>query len=337
METQIDSTNGNNNSQDEISLLDLFGVLLHYKFLIIGMTAFGAIFSVIIAIVSLKLPPEKSFLPNQYSPSAVMLITESSSGSSMPSGLSSLASIAGVNIGGERSSNSSLAKYLASSNLLFDALNDEFGFTERFEIEKSPVANTRKALSKKLSSNYDDDSGIFKISFTDIDPIFAQQVVNFSVDWLMDKFNELGIDKNNIQKTNLEKNIDLTYQEILKLDQQIQDLGSSLNSGAGVWNIPNASLETSKLQMELNAQKSVYTQLKTQYEVLKVQMQSEQPVFQIIERPEVLDLKSKPSRGKLCIIITFAAGFISVFLSFLLNAIKNIKNDPEAVRKLTGK
>ena len=179
METQIDSTNGNNNSQDEISLLDLFGVLLHYKFLIIGMTAFGAIFSVIIAIVSLKLPPEKSFLPNQYSPSAVMLITESSSGSSMPSGLSSLASIAGVNIGGERSSNSSLAKYLASSNLLFDALNDEFGFTERFEIEKSPVANTRKALSKKLSSNYDDDSGIFKISFTDIDPIFAQQVVNF--------------------------------------------------------------------------------------------------------------------------------------------------------------
>ena len=140
-----------------------------------------------------------------------------------------------------------------------------------------------------------------------------------------------------LQKTNLDKNMDLTYQEILKLDQQIQDLGSSLNSGAGVWNIPNASLETSKLQMELNAQKSVYTQLKTQYEVLKVQMQSEQPVFQIIERPEVLDLKSKPSRGKLCIIITFAAGFISVFLSFLLNAIKNIKNDPEAVRKLTGK
>ena len=27
METQIDSTNGNNNSQDEISLLDLFGFL----------------------------------------------------------------------------------------------------------------------------------------------------------------------------------------------------------------------------------------------------------------------------------------------------------------------
>lgn len=336
MENQIDSVNQKNDSE-EISLLDLFGVLLRYKFLIIGITMLGAIASVVISIISIVMPPEKSFLPNQYSPRAVMLITESGSGSSMPSGLSSLASFAGVNIGGGGSSNSSLAQYLAKSNLLYDALNDEFHFTEKFEIEKSPVANTRKALSEKLTSSYDEDSGIFKISFTDIDPIFAQQVVNFAIDWLMDKFNELGIDKNNIQKTNLEKNIDSTYREILRLEQQTQDLGSSLNSGAGVWNIPNANLETSRLKMELDAQKSVYTQLKTQYEVLKVQMQSEQPVFQIIERPEVPDLKSKPSRGKLCIIITFAAGFLSVFLAFLLNAIKNIKNDPEAIRKLTGK
>ena len=43
-------------------------------------------------------------------------------------------------------------------------------------------------------------------------------------------------------------------------------------------------------------------------------MQSEQPVFQIIERPEVPDMKSKPSLGKLCIVVTFAAFFISVFI-----------------------
>ena len=153
METQIDSTNGNNNSQDEISLLDLFGVLLHYKFLIIGMTAFGAIFSVIIAIVSLKLPPEKSFLPNQYSPSAVMLITESSSGSSMPSGLSSLASIAGVNIGGERSSNSSLAKYLASSNLLFDADKRATEITK--SLSQSAEQNQAPKQQKKQTQDYD--------------------------------------------------------------------------------------------------------------------------------------------------------------------------------------
>jgi hypothetical protein len=39
----------------------------------------------------------------------------------------------------------------------------------------------------------------------------------------------------------------------------------------------------------------------------------------------------------LCIIVTFAAGFFSVFLAFVLNAIANIKKDPEAMAKLRGK
>ncbi|MDR2070219.1 MAG: lipopolysaccharide biosynthesis protein, partial [Treponema sp.] len=38
-----------------------------------------------------------------------------------------------------------------------------------------------------------------------------------------------------------------------------------------------------------------------------------------------------------CIIVVFAAGFFSVFLAFVLNAIANIKQDPEAMAKLRGK
>ena len=51
---------------------------------------------------------------------------------------------------------------------------------------------------------------------------------------------------------------------------------------------------------------------------------------------EVPDQKSGPSRGLLCIIVTFAAGFFSIFLAFVLNAIENIKKDPEAMAKLKG-
>ena len=104
-----------------------------------------------------------------------------------------------------------------------------------------------------------------------------------------------------------------------------------------MWGGPNVSIETARIQMELNAQQKVYEQLKTQYELLKVKMQSEQPVFQILERPEIPDMKSKPSRGKLCIITTFAAIFMSIFAAFALNAWHNIKNDPEAQKKLNLK
>jgi uncharacterized protein involved in exopolysaccharide biosynthesis len=88
--------------------------------------------------------------------------------------------------------------------------------------------------------------------------------------------------------------------------------------------------------LELAAQQQVYSQLKVQYELLKINMASEKPVFQVLELAEVPDQKSGPSRGMICIIVTFAAGFISVFLAFVLNAISNIRKDPEAMAKLRG-
>ncbi|MDE7392761.1 MAG: lipopolysaccharide biosynthesis protein, partial [Treponemataceae bacterium] len=87
---------------DEISLIDLFAVLLRYKVMIIVLTVVAAVGAVVFSIISLVLPPEKSPLPNQFTPEAHMLITESSSGGSglssmlSSSGLGSLASLAGV-------------------------------------------------------------------------------------------------------------------------------------------------------------------------------------------------------------------------------------------------
>jgi uncharacterized protein involved in exopolysaccharide biosynthesis len=60
---------------------------------------------------------------------------------------------------------------------------------------------------------------------------------------------------------------------------------------------------------------------------------SETPIFQVLETAQVPDLKSGPSRGMICIIVTFGAFFFSVFLAFMLTALENIKKDPEAMEK----
>jgi hypothetical protein len=39
----------------------------------------------------------------------------------------------------------------------------------------------------------------------------------------------------------------------------------------------------------------------------------------------------------LCIIVTFVAAFFSVFLAFVLNALENIRKDPEAMAKFRTK
>ncbi len=327
-------------NEDEISLIDLFAVLLRRKWLIIITTAIAMIGVVIVSILSLKLDPEKSFMPNVYTPKAEMLINDGdSSGSSLSSmlsasGLSGIAGLAGVNVNAG-SSNSSLASYLLYSNTIMDSVINKFNFIEEWKIEKSPITSSREQLKKVLKSDFDSDTGIFTVSFTDKNPDLARNVVNYVVDMLEQRFLEIGVDQNKLAKQNLEENIQNAYDNILNLQKQIADLENSV-SAYGSTDVPSIVLSTSLLKMELSVQEQIYSSLKAQYESLKVTMASEQPVFQILEYAEIPDRKSGPSRGKLCIIVTFAAFFVSVFLAFLLNALENIKKDPEAMAKLKG-
>lgn len=325
---------------EEISLIDLFAVLLRYKKMIIGVTLFAIVVVLTISIVSILQPPEKSILPNEYTPKALMLINESSSsGSSISSmlsdsGLGSLASLAGIS-GGGGSSYSGLAVYFAGTNSFLDPIIEKFNLIERYKIEKSVKASSRKVLKENLIADFDSDSGIFSISFTDIDPVFAAEVVNYAVTLMENMFLNLGIDKNVLEKKNLEENIQNSYNELIRLQERIQTLEFSVSNGTAA-SVPSIVLESSLLKAELEAQQAVYTQLKTQLELLKIEMASETPVFQVIEKAEVPDQKSGPARSMLCIIGTFAGFFISVFLAFLLNALENIKKDPIAMRKLKG-
>jgi uncharacterized protein involved in exopolysaccharide biosynthesis len=217
---------------------------------------------------------------------------------------------------------------------MLDSVIDKFDMINRYKIKKNPKASSRKALKKLLKAEFDSKSGVFSVSFTDIDPVFARDVVNYCIAYLGKRFDELGIDKNKIEKENLEINIANTFQEIRMLEEESRKLERSVSSGAGM--LPSITMELTRIALELEAQREIYTQLKVQYELSKVLLSSERPVFQILEMAEIPDQKSKPSRGLLCIITVFAAGFLAVFLAFALNAVANIKNDPEAMAKLRG-
>jgi uncharacterized protein involved in exopolysaccharide biosynthesis len=330
-----------NPADDEISLIDLFAVLWRRRAMIFVITLIAAAGAVAFSVVSLLLPSETSPLPNEYTPRANMLINNASSSggglSSMlaSSGLGGLASLAGVSVP-TGSTFSELAIYLVGSNTLLDAVVDEFGLIERYKIEKYFRAESRKALKKLLTAEHDEKSGVFSVSFKDTDPAFAQKVVNYCVNYLEARFNELGVDKNKLQKENLEKNIQNTYDEILSLEQETRRLEQSVQQRIGNMTLPSISLELNRIGLELDARRQVYSQLKVQYELLKVTMASESPVFQVLEYAEIPDMKSGPGRGLICIIVTFAAGFFSVFLAFIMNAVSNIRKDPDAMAKLRG-
>jgi uncharacterized protein involved in exopolysaccharide biosynthesis len=164
------------------------------------------------------------------------------------------------------------------------------------------------------------------ISYKDIDPAHAQSVVNFAVDYLDKRFAELGLDKNRLSKENLEKNIRNTYAEIIRLENESQNLNQSIPIENGRSSIQSVALQSRKLELELKTQQSLYTQLKTQYEILKVTMSSETPVFQVLEYAEVLDQKSGPSRANLCVIISAIGFFVSITLVFFVHAWSGLRS-----------
>ncbi len=333
-----------NNKQvenDEISLIDLFAVLFRYKWMIIITTFVAAVFILIYSVISLKLPPEKSYMPNRYTSEALMLINDSASQSAglskmlSSSGLGSMASLMGLSAGGGGPSYSNLALFIAGSNSFLDAVGERFNFKEKYKLEKQIKTNIRSIVLGSLKVEFSDKTGVFRIAYEDIDPEFAKEVVLFCVDFYENKFIELGLDKDKIEKKNLEEAIDRAMKEIKTLAKRIHTLDPSSGYSANT-SVSDLVFQAEKLKMELDGQKRIYTELRAKYELLKIKMESNTPILQVLELPEVPERKSAPSRAKLCIIVTFAAFFMSIFFAFLLNAIKNIRNDEVSMAKLKG-
>lgn len=100
--------------------------------------------------------------------------------------------------------------------------------------------------------------------------------------------------------------------------------------------LPELSLELEYLKRELDVQANVYKSLIAQIESLKLTSDGTGPTFQVLEMARIPEMKSGPSRGKLCIIVTFTGFFFSIFFVYLKEAWLNIKNDPEKMNKLKG-
>ena len=392
--------------EDEIDLLELVGVLLRYKWLIIGLTGLAAVGVVLYSIISLSLPADKSPLPNQYKASALILINEDS-GSSLSSmisssGLSGLAGMAGVSGGG---GSGQLAVKLLNSRSTLDEIADAFDIRERYNIQENPIGKTRSAIKGHASFEFESETSTVVISYEETDPEFARDVVNKFVEILEQRFESLGTSRNVRKKNLLEdklaevkgqidnlaieiqdfqskygtldvkalaqeqitmsaqlrsqlilKDVELeTYRDISSINdpvirrleaerrnisQLLQEMESGYSQYLGVLpsqkELPELAYQFAEMERELYVQQKVYTALRQQYEIAKLNTEGEEPVFQVLERAEAPDVKSGPSRGTLCIVVTMAAFFLSIFAAFILNAVKNIKNDPERMRKLKG-
>jgi len=220
----------------ESNLLDIvlryYTILMRHKWFIVGVTGFVTLATVVFAIVSIRLPPAKSPLPNTYTSEAILFVQPNEQTNISDSILSAL----GMNQQGSQSTgfnNGDLILEILRSRTILDRLIKEFKIFERYGIPEEKRTTSRAVILMNLNFIYSRNTGSLRLSFTSTDPVFARDVVNRTVE-LLDEWFALnrGLAK---QKTKL-----ILEQKLLEVKTDIDSLQERLKSLQRRYGVLNA-------------------------------------------------------------------------------------------------
>ncbi|KAA8981920.1 Wzz/FepE/Etk N-terminal domain-containing protein [Halospina sp. K52047b] len=287
------------NPDDQIDLLDLFLALWAGKWLIVTMTLVFAVGSVAYALS----------LPNIYTAEALLSPANSEQSTQVPAQLGSLASLAGVNIGGGSSNEAVLAMEVLKSRAFIsdfirrhdlevplmatDGWNSEDGEwvinpevynaktqTWLKDEEGKSLEPTDWDLVKAFRGNHfslsqSSENGMITLSIKSQSPKAAQQWVT----WLVEDINE-----------------HIREQDVREANKRIDYLRNKLE-------------ETSITGM----QKVFYQLIESETRTVMLASASDEYVFETIDPAVVPEEKSEPARALICVIITVLGGMLGVF------------------------
>lgn len=386
-----------------ITILDIVLIIAKRIRFIILFTALSAVFIALYSVFTIIAPPNHPLnkLPTVYTPTVTVRLQESS-GSSLgnlggggdSSGLGLLGSLAGVSAG---PNNADLAQALVKGSTLIDQVTTSHNFVSHFGIKDLIKTSSRKVFLDSLIIEYEASSGLLTLGYTDIDPVFATEVLQttlkvlnsdfknlttdgvikrkrFLEDRLEETSKELSLAQNNlitfqeenniinfeiqtqqqiqnilaVNSTIIEKQMQLLQlkeirssqdPQIIRLENEIKnsrDYLTYLKTGFNEFDavgipqeqLPTISVEYARLESELAIAKALYELIRQQYEMVKIEEADNTKLFQIVHNAEIPEIKSAPSRGKICIIFTIAMGFLALFFAFLLEYFSSVKASP---------
>lgn len=204
-------------------LLHYVKIFLNYRWVIVGIVGAFTLMTISFFVLSVLLPPQKSPLPNIYTAQATLLIQETGQTDITGSLLGAMGMVQGESSVAS-SGSSELVREILQSRVLLDSLIVEFHMTERYHITKSIKGKTREAVLKNMALVYSRSAGTFRISYKDIDPVFARDVVNRMVELLDEWFSmNRGIAKQK-QRQLLADKIEDVKKQIASLQQRLKTL-----------------------------------------------------------------------------------------------------------------
>lgn len=306
--------------EDEIDLLRLWQMLW-------GARRFIALFTLVPTFLAVLVT--LFVLPVTYKSEAVLVPTDNPGG-----GLGSLASLAGnlpipINLPGGGKSDLILT-FLQSRNLeqrliekynllprwhddIWDVRQKKWLISESARKALLVRALQRGALKGVYTANQDKKTNLITISWVDVEPPFAAEMLNRVIAELSHYLNNEYESDAMRERQFVEKQLAQSSKDLEHWEQQI----------------PSAALTLGEIQRERLASQTVYAELRKQLELAKISEAKELVRFKVLDQPYAPEVKFKPKRSLICALTLITSGMLSVFLVFGYHAIMNRKKEAQ--------
>lgn len=391
--------------ETKISLYDVLLILAKGKWAIIIPTICAMIFSFSFAMITKKVDPQKSPMPDRFTSSCEMIFLQTGTSNPFSQGASPLVALTGAASSTNTSALLLQNLILGETFLLELAASPEFNLYEIYEIQQPQKTNLVNRLRQAFQFEIDETSQIMKVSYTDIDPELAWKILSKAIPLLEERYKTLFRNQVNARSsfiadqikdaednlakanaelsafqkehgiydfqsqiqnqfsiyTNINKEIlnaemeleflteyrpksDPTVVQKVKTIQKSKELLHEFETGSGRYSmniIPMNKLQTlsaqySELRREVELRQELYLMLRQQEAAARMEQSGEISSLQILEYPQIPEIKSGPSRGRFCIFITFAVIFLSTFAVFLKSFIHSTMENSEDREKVNA-
>jgi len=305
---------GAQSSDDEIDLLALWAVLWRRKFFILSFTLLATLAAVYVTLF---------VMPETYQSQAVLLPTGADN--DKMGGLAGLASSLPIPISlpGAGGAGSQLIMAFLESQNFKAKLIDKYALLPRLnkkqwdadkqqwlidDPKKKPTtikAIQGKALDSIYDVKQDKKTQLITITWVDEEPAFAAEMVGRVV-------------------SELEYYLAYEYESDSQRERKFAEkelAGATSELEAWEQKVPSDELSLAKIKRELLAATTVYTELRKQVELAKLTEEKEVVNFKTVDPPFVPEIRFKPKRSLICALTLVTAGFLSILLVFVGEAI----------------
>jgi len=307
--------------EDEIDLIELWRIVWAGKLFIISFVVLCTLVAGVVSFV---------FLPKMYKSTAALIPAKQEKSS-----LGSLGGLIGnlplpITLPGQGSSNIMaflesrtlkerlITKYDLLPVLYADIWNPETKNWNVQDPEEKPTlikALQSEILNEYFSVNQDKESDLINLSWSGKEPAFCSLMLERVI-------SELTFFLDNEYVSDARREREFVEEQLAQATEELD-----------YWErqVPSEKLTLSKITRERLASQTVYTELRKQLELAKINEAKQLETFKVLDQPYVPEKPFKPKKFLIVALTLVASFFIALFWVFFINFIHNLEKEEKQV------